>query len=185
KRPEAVAQERQIRSRRQLEGRAREAHDAPALQRFRPQLSRVVLAGLHQHGPRTIAPVQRQRTKGSPRPGGLPGADGFGVPEEAVVEGMPADRGAVSTTTSFLRARVSATFMRRMSARNPRSPASLLRVSETITASFSRPWKPSTVSTSRSSYAASLCRKSCTCASYGAITARSRGDTRASRRPAP
>ena len=71
------------------------------------------------------------------------------------------------TTTSFFRARVSATFMRRTSERNPTSPSALARVSETTTASFSRPWNPSTVSTSSpaSTRAASSARSRCTCPS--------------------
>src|SRR5262249_28036865 len=51
-------------------------------------------------------------------------------------------------TTSPRRARVSATLVRRTSARKPTSPSMLLRTSDSTTASFSRPWKPSTLSIS-------------------------------------
>ena len=51
-------------------------------------------------------------------------------------------------TISFLRARVTATFMRRVSVRNPISHSRLDRTNEITIASFSRPWKPSTVSIS-------------------------------------
>ena len=52
------------------------------------------------------------------------------------------------TTISLRRARVSATFIHRVSARKPSSCSRLERTSEMSTASFSRPWQPSTVSIS-------------------------------------
>ena len=73
-------------------------------------------------------------------------------------------------------ARVSMTFTRRGSARNPtpRAPPSLLRVAVNTTASFSRPWNPSTeeISSSlprpRTAFRALLSAR--TCAEYGAMT---------------
>jgi hypothetical protein len=60
---------------------------------------------------------------------------------------------------------VTATLVRRASARKPTSLAALERTKLMTTASFSRPWKPSTVPTSsEGSVGSSRSRSSATCA---------------------
>ena len=54
---------------------------------------------------------------------------------------------ASAKTTRPLRARVIATFARRVSRRNPKRPDKLARTAENSTRSASAPWKPSTVET--------------------------------------
>ena len=79
-------------------------------------------------------------------------------------------------SATWRRARVTATFNRRWSERKPTVRFALLRTREMITASFSRPWNPSTLSISSSPYRSrSRRRRSSTWALYGEMTARSPG----------
>ena len=56
------------------------------------------------------------------------------------------------TRATWRRARVTATFSRRSSAKNPTWPRGLERTRDMMMASFSRPWKPSTVPISTCAY---------------------------------
>jgi hypothetical protein len=57
----AAAEELEVRRGGQLDRRPREAHDPAALQRIGPDLARVVLSGLEQHGRLKLPPVRAPR----------------------------------------------------------------------------------------------------------------------------